>query len=67
MNGVRRRIRGEAYGESFPASTWVLVCALEVPDAMIEVEVTVALGARGRVAQVPARRPWIDSATPSAN
>jgi hypothetical protein len=32
---VRRRIRGAAYGASFPASTWVRVCALEVPDAMI--------------------------------
>jgi 2-iminobutanoate/2-iminopropanoate deaminase len=43
---VRRRIRGEAYGTSFPASTWAQVCDLLAPGSMVEVEVTVALKPR---------------------
>jgi 2-iminobutanoate/2-iminopropanoate deaminase len=44
---VRRRIRGEVYGTSFPAAIWVRVAGFEAPEAMLEVEVTVALKPRG--------------------
>ena len=40
---VRRRIRGDVYGNSFPASTWVQVQALVEPNAMVEIEVMAVL------------------------
>ena len=40
---VRRKIRGDAYGTTFPASTWIQVVALIVPDAMIEIEIVAVL------------------------
>lgn len=42
---VRRKIRGVIYNDSFPASTWVQVVALDSPGAMVEIEVVVALTA----------------------
>lgn len=40
---ARRAFRGAAYGEAFPASTWVQVAGLLTPGAFIEIEVTAVL------------------------
>ena len=43
---VRRRLRGEAFGSTFPAATWIAVEKIGVPGAMIEVEVMAVLPER---------------------
>lgn len=40
---ARRAIRQKVYGGSYPASTWVQVEGMVLPDIMIEIEVVVAL------------------------